>query len=68
MELARSRGCTLISTPFDTYRAAYFINQSVPLRHYLVSQNLLQFQLSTPLEDAVRVMGRTRVRVFSRPG
>lgn len=64
MELARSRGCTLISTPFDTYRAAYFINQSVPLRHYLVSQNLLQFQLSTPLEDAVRVMGRTRYVYF----
>ena len=60
LALAAQRNCTLISTPLDTYRAAYFINQSVPLRHYLVSENLLVFSLSTPLEDAVRVMSRTR--------
>lgn len=58
-ELAEERGCVIISTPYDTYLAACFINQSVPLREHLVTE-VQQFRLSTPLEDAVRIMGKTR--------
>ena len=58
--LAEEQGCVIISTPFDTYKAAYFINQSVPVRHYMVKKGVHQFSLTTPLEDAVRVMGSVR--------
>ncbi len=57
--MAEERGCVILSTPLDTYRAAYFINQSVPIRHYMV-RRIDTFTLSTPLEDAMRVMGGVR--------
>ena len=57
--LAEERGCMIISTPYDTYLAACFINQSTPLREHVVTE-VQQFRLSTPLEDAVRIMGKTR--------
>lgn len=58
-ELAEERGCVIISTPYDTYLSACFINQSIPLREHVVTE-VQQFRLSTPLEDAVRIMGKTR--------
>ena len=58
--LAEERDCVIISTPFDTYKAAYFISQSVPVRHYMVKKGVQQFSLATPLEDAVRIMGSVR--------
>ena len=62
--LAMERGCVVITTPFDTYKAAYFINQSVPVRHYMVAGGLKTFSLSTPLEDVLQVMGKTRFKYF----
>lgn len=64
MDLAEEHACVIISTPYDTYKAAYFINQSVPVRQYMVRQGLQYFQLSTPVEDAVQIMSRTRFVYF----
>ena len=57
--LAEERRCVILSTPYDTYKAAYFVNQSVPIRHYMITETKY-FSLSTPLEDAMRVMGSVR--------
>ena len=62
--LAKDRRCVVISTPFDTYKAAYFLNQSVPVHHYMMKKGLQTFTLSTPLEDAARIMGAVRHEYF----
>ena len=54
-KLAQERGCTVITTPYDTYTAARLINQSMPISYFmphpvifLERKNswLLQYQLS----------------------
>ena len=64
MELAKSRGCVIISTPYDTHKASYYINQSVPVRYYMAKNDLRTFSLSTPIDDVLSVMGKTRFVYF----
>ncbi len=64
MALAKRKGCVLISTAYDTYKAAYYINQSIPVRHYMESDKLMSFNLSTPVEDVLAVVGKTRHAYF----
>ncbi|MBQ8646735.1 MAG: putative manganese-dependent inorganic diphosphatase [Oscillospiraceae bacterium] len=63
-KLAADRGCTIISTPCNTYEVARLINQSAPLRHYMVRDNLLTFSLTTPIEEVQKVMGKVRHQYF----
>ena len=64
MELAKQKGCVIISTPYDTHKASYYINQSVPVRHYMATNDLRTFSLSTPIDDVLGVMGKTRFVYF----
>ncbi len=59
-ELARRKGCVLISTAYDTYKATYYINQSVPVRHYMSVDTIKIFSLSTSVEDVLSEMSRSR--------
>ena len=58
--LAHAMDCALISTYFDSYKAAYFINQAVPVSHYMVSDKLKLFHLSNYTEDVQAEMSKTR--------
>jgi manganese-dependent inorganic pyrophosphatase len=58
--LAHAMNCALISTYFDSYKAAYFINQSVPVSHYMVSEKLKLFHMSNYTEDVQAEMSKTR--------
>lgn len=62
--LAEERGCIIISTPYSTYVAGRMITQAVPIGHYMVSDKLLTFTLSTPVEAATKVMATVRYRYF----
>ena len=64
VRLAEERGCTIISTPYDTYPTACLISQSVPVSFYMVSENLLTFRLADELEDAKEIMGKVRYVYF----
>jgi len=64
MELAKRKGCVIISTPYDTHKASYYINQSVPVRYYMASKDLRSFTLATPIDDVLAVMGKTRFVYF----
>ena len=55
-------GC--IVTPHDTYGAARLVSQSAPVRHFMQTENLLKFNVDTPIEDARRVMASVRHRYF----
>lgn len=61
---AAEKGCAVITTPYDTYAAARIISQAAPVRHLMVSENLLKFSVNTPIEDARRVMANVRHRYF----
>ena len=62
--LAQRKGCVLISTAYDTYKAAYYINQSVPVRHYMTAEDFTAFKLFSPVEEVLNVMSRTRHSYF----
>jgi manganese-dependent inorganic pyrophosphatase len=63
VKLAKEHNCTIISTPFDTYKTSCLINQSMPIQHYM-QKELRTFQLTTPVEEVKKVMGQVRYNYF----
>ena len=43
--LAEERECFVISSPHDTYTVARLINQSMPVKHFMTSENLVKFSI-----------------------
>ncbi len=64
ISLAQQHGCAIITTPHDTYPASCMITQSVPVRHYMDSENLLTFCTTDSVEDVKEVMGKVRFVYF----
>ncbi len=62
--LAQEHGCTIISTPHDTYTVARLIHQSMPIEHFMVRDNLITFQRDAFIEDVRNVMAQKRNRDF----
>lgn len=62
--LAKEHGCTVISTPHDTYTVARLINQSMPIEHFMVRDNLITFQKDAFVEEIKNVMAQKRNRDF----
>lgn len=62
--LAEEHGCTVISTPHDTYTVARLINQSMPIEHFMVKDNLITFQTEAYVEEIKNVMAQRRNRDF----
>lgn len=63
-KLAEERGCTIISTPHDTYSVARLINQSMPISHFMIRNNLIIFRTDAFVEDIKNVMAKNRNRDF----
>ncbi len=63
-KLAQERNCMIISTPFDTFTAARFINQSMPVSYYMKRKNLLTFEDSDFIDDIRDTMANVRHRDF----
>ena len=61
---AKEKGCTVITTPYDSYAAARLISTAAPVRHFMRRDGLLKFSVNTPIEDARRVMASVRHRYF----
>ena len=64
IRLAKEKGCTIISTPHDTYPASCMISQSVPISYYMLRNNLLTFRTTDSVEDVKEVMGKVRFVYF----
>ena len=63
--LAEERGCTIITTPYDSFAAARLITMSVPVRaKMLPADKVERFSVNTSIDDAQRVMARTQHRFF----
>lgn len=63
-ELAKERGCSVISTPHDTYTVARLINQSTPIHYFMRSENLVTFETDDFTEEVKSVMAKVRHRDF----
>lgn len=63
-KLAEDKGCTIISTPHDTYTVARLINQSMPIEHFMIRDNLITFRTDAFIDEIKTVMAKQRNRDF----
>lgn len=63
-KLAQERGCTVITTPYDTYTAARLINQSMPISYFMKTEHLNTFEEEDFIDDVKEVMTSKRHRDF----
>lgn len=61
---AREKGTVIITTPYDSFAIARLIEQSIPVRALMVSDNLITFHMDDFTDTIKSVMGKTRIRNF----
>lgn len=62
--LAKEKGCAVIKTGYDTFITARLMNQSIPISHFMVRDNLITFKPEEFVEDVRRIMASKRHRDF----
>lgn len=63
-KMAKEAGCTIIITPYDTFKVARLINQSIPVRFLMRRDQLVTFSLEDYVKDARDIMAKKRHRNF----
>lgn len=63
-KLAQERGCTVITTPYDTYITARLINQAMPISYFMTDENIITFSDGDVLDDIREIMASKRHRDF----
>lgn len=63
-KLAQERGCTVITTPYDTYTTARLINQAMPISYFMTMDNIIAFSDEDYLDDIRDIMASKRHRDF----
>lgn len=61
---AEKRDCIVIGTPYDPFTVARLINQSMPIKHFMTKNNLIQFDMEDYVDDVMEVMSKVRHRDF----
>jgi manganese-dependent inorganic pyrophosphatase len=64
IDLAREKGCTIITTPYDSFTAARLIPQSIPIEYVMTKNNLITFSTSDFIEEIKDIMLETRYRSY----
>ncbi|MCD8232553.1 MAG: putative manganese-dependent inorganic diphosphatase [Clostridiales bacterium] len=64
IRMAEKQGCTLITTPYDTYMTARLINQSMPLAHFMHRHSLVTFETEELVIGVRDIMSKERHRYF----
>ena len=63
-KMAEEKGCTVISTPHDTYTVARLINQSMPIEHFMRKEDLITFRMDDFTDTIKETMAKKRHRDF----
>ena len=63
-KLAEAKGCTVLSTPHDTYTVARLINQSMPVSYFMIKDKIVKFLTTDFVEEIREVMAKKRIRDF----
>ena len=61
---AAEKGCTIVRTKYDTYAAARLVSMAAPVRHYMITENMVTFNINTPIAEARKVMANLRLHYF----
>lgn len=64
VEAAKKAGCSIISTPYDSFTASRLIVQSIPISYVMVTSDIVKFTLTDYVEDIKDVMLKTRYRSY----
>lgn len=64
VQAANKRDCVVIGTPYDLFTVARLINQSMPIKHFMTKNNLIQFDTEDYADDVMEVMSKVRHRDF----
>lgn len=64
IEKAKKAGCSIITTPYDSFTAARMIIQSIPVRHVMTKEDIVYFSNTDYVEDVKGVMTKTRYRSY----
>ncbi len=64
IEKAKLKGCSIISTPFDSFTTARLIVQSIPISYVMTTSNIISFKSFDYVEDVKDVMLKTRYRSY----
>lgn len=62
--MAEAKGCTVLSTPHDTYTVARLINQSMPVAYFMIKDKIDKFLTTDFVEEIREVMTKKRTRDF----
>lgn len=63
-KLAEANNCAIVISPHDTYAVARLINQSIPIRQFMKSEELVTFNVNDYVDDIREVMVKKRFRNF----
>lgn len=64
IELANKKDIIIIQSPYDTFTIARLINQSIPLKNIMKTENLVTFSTEDYTDDIQDVMIKHRHRAF----
>ncbi|WP_298837198.1 putative manganese-dependent inorganic diphosphatase [Clostridium sp.] len=64
LELAKTNGCTVILTPYDTFTASRLITQSIPIDYVMTRKNLVTFNTDDFIDEIKYTMLETRYRSY----
>lgn len=63
-KMAEAKGCTVLSTPHDTYTVARLINQSMPIEYFMIKEKIDIFRTTDFVDEIREVMTKKRTRDF----
>jgi manganese-dependent inorganic pyrophosphatase len=64
LEKAKETGCSIISTPYDSFTASRLITQSIPISYVMSKDNLVSFDTEDFVDEIKDVMLETRYRSY----
>jgi manganese-dependent inorganic pyrophosphatase len=64
LSYASSCDCIIMSTPYDTFTTARLINQSIPVKHIMTTEDLISFDIEDFIDEIKDKMLQTRYRSY----
>ncbi|WP_027633947.1 putative manganese-dependent inorganic diphosphatase [Clostridium hydrogeniformans] len=64
INMAEKNGCSLVSTPYDSFTASRLITQSIPVGYVMTKDNLVYFSEDDFVDELKDVMLETRYRSY----
>ncbi len=64
MASAERHGCSIITTPYDTYAASRLICMSIPVSAKMHPEGIVKFSVNTAVDDAKKIIASSKHRFF----